>query len=198
LKKIAVTGVIGSGKTTLCRLLAEALKEQGVYVLDADSIVNQILTTPNVIKSSLGQEIINALGPEVITNNQINKRKTSEIVFSNPEKLEKLEKILHPVVRKEMQKQSNEAKTSGNYRWFIAEVPLLYESGMHVDFDQVVVVTASQANCALRLSEAPERLKRSHFQYSQETKKNLADFVISNDGSLDNLKDQVENLVSKL
>ena len=116
LRKVAVTGGLASGKTTVCRLL----KERGAYVVDADALVRGSLVTDSAIK----QQVIKLLGQEIVVNHQIDRKKISDIVFSNPEKLKQLEPILHPAVRREINHLFDTVKLE-KYRFFVAEVPLL-------------------------------------------------------------------------
>ena len=190
LRKLAVTGGLAVGKSTVCRLL----KDHGAYVVDSDEIVRQLLLK----ESPTGKQVIKLLGPEIITNNQIDRKKISNIVFSNPSQLKKLEMILHPAVRQEIQRQFNTVKTNTSYRFFVAEVPLLYEAGMESDFDAVIVVSADEKIARQRAASPEEFDRRGRFQLPAAAKKAKANFVINNQGDLKDLKAQIEALIPQL
>ena len=190
LRKIAVTGIISSGKSTVCRLL----QEYGAYVVDADAVVHRLLSP----KTSCGEQVIKLLGPEILTGNQISRKKISNIVFSNPSKLQALEAILHPVVRQEINRLFETVSKNESYRFFVAEVPLLDEAHMRDDFDMVVAVVTDPAIARKRASSTEEFDRRSRFQLSQSTKEAQADYVITNQGDLAALKAEVALLIPKL
>src|SRR3989344_834415 len=95
LKKIAITGGVASGKTSVCRFL----QELGAFVVNADVIVHELL----VPGTDLGQQIIRQFGPEVLQNGEISRRVIAEKVFEDPQQLLKLEKLLHPAVLHKIQ-----------------------------------------------------------------------------------------------
>lgn len=190
MKKIAVTGGLGTGKSTVCRFL----NELGAYVVSADEIVRQILTA----ESHVGQQVIKLLGPGIITNHQIDRKKISNIVFSNPSKLQALEFLLHPAVRHEIDLSFKKVKNDLCYRFFVAEVPLLYEAQMENDFDTVIAVVANEKIAKERSSEGAEFDRRSRFQLPPSAKSMKANYTIKNDGDLTTLKAQVVALIPHL
>ena len=143
LKKIAVTGGLASGKSTVCALL----KKRGAYVVSADEIVHQLLSP----HTPLGQQVIKLLGSDIVNNHQLDRKKIAQIVFSNPQKLEALEKLLHPQVLNEIDTAYEKIKHRSDYRCFAAEVPLLYEIGAEKRFDLVIGVVADPAECRARM-----------------------------------------------
>ena len=190
LKKIALTGGLAVGKSTVCRLL----QDHGAYVVDADAIVHQLLT----LTSPVGQEIVKLLGPDIVVNHQINRKKISNIVFSNPVKLKALESILHPAVRAEINQLFETVKDNAAYRFFVAEVPLLYEAQMEDDFDIVIAVVSDPKIARLRAPDKEEFDRRSRFQLPQAVKRAEADYVIVNQGDLTVLKTEVDRLIPQL
>ena len=186
LRKIAITGGPAVGKSTVCRLLREGY---GAYVTSADEIVSGLLS-PN---TPVGKKVITLLGFDIVTSNQINKKKISEIVFADLKKLDALEKILHPAVRQEILHQFATVQNS-SYRFFVAEVPLLFETEMESDFDTVITVMAD-------LQTTQQRFKKDHFeirhrrQLDPTIKARKSHFIITNSGDLNTLKSEIKKIV---
>lgn len=190
MRKIAVTGGLAAGKSTVCRFL----KESGAYIADADEIVRRLLDR----ESPTGQQVIKLLGPEVITKNQIDRKKISNTVFSNPTLLKALELILHPAVLFEINRLFETMKNNKAYRFFVAEVPLLYEAHMENEFDAVIAVVTDDETARTRSTNVEEFDKRSRFQLPQAAKQAQATYVIKNEGDLNALKAQVTALIPQL
>src|SRR6478672_5591088 len=95
-KKIAVTGGLSSGKSTVCQFF----REFGAYVTNADEIVHRLLTP----EKSVGQQVINLFSEDILTNGQIDRSKIAEKAFSNPKLLQALEDLVHPIVQHEIEK----------------------------------------------------------------------------------------------
>ncbi|MES2344412.1 MAG: dephospho-CoA kinase [Chlamydiota bacterium] len=190
LRKVAITGGLAAGKTSVCRILESC----DAYVVSADDIVHQLLS-PN---TKIGQQVIELLGSDISSGKEFDRKKISERVFLNPEKLHALEKILHPAVFDEIEKRYNQIKDQTEYSIFVAEIPLLYESKRNTDFyDVIVAVVADENLCARRFGSIQEYTQRMKRQFSQEHKKNQADFTIVNNGDLEQLKTNVLNLFLK-
>jgi dephospho-CoA kinase len=190
LRKIAVTGGLASGKSTVCQIF----KECGAYVVDADKIVRRLLSQ----EGPAAEQVVKLLGTKILTNNQIDRKKISNNVFANPSQLKALESILHPLVRQEINRLFTEVKNNPAYRFFVAEVPLLYEAGMEPEFDAVVAVIADEATARTRSTDLEEFDRRSRFQLTSEVKEKKATYVIKNQGTLTALKAQVTALVPQI
>lgn len=190
LRKIAVTGGLASGKSTVCKFL----KELGATVVSADEIVHQLLSPT----TSLGKKILNLLGQDVITNNNFDRKKIAEIVFKDPSKLRQLEALLHPAVDEEIRRQYKSAASTSTSSLFVAEIPLLYEAGLQKWFDLVINVQSKPEIALKRFIEKggePEGfLQRMEQQLPVEKKSKKADIKIQNDRDLASLKKQVTNI----
>jgi dephospho-CoA kinase len=187
LRKIAITGGLASGKSTVCQIF----QEYGGYIVDADEIVHQLLSP----QTATGKKVIELLGPEIVVGNQIDRKKIAKIVFSDSKKLRSLEKILHPSVKKEIDQCFNRVKNNPSFKFFVAEIPLLYEAGMEKDFDTVITVEADEA-VARRRFAGPDFDPRQARQLSAGQKARKADFVIVNNGDLETLRASVQAIVN--
>lgn len=190
LKKIAITGGIASGKSTVCRFF----QELGAYVVNADAIAHQLLCPD----TDLGQQIVREFGHEIIVNGQISRKMLADRTFKNPEKLERLEGLLHPAVRQKIEELYEAACNEGLHSSFVVEVPLLFEVGSEANYDVVIAVLSSEVHAKLRFEQAgfqkteyDLRMKR---QLKPETKAAKAHFIISNNGSLEELRNEVIKL----
>lgn len=188
LKKIAVTGGYASGKTTACQIL----KKYGAYIVDSDAIVHQLLS----LDTAIGQQVVKLLGTEIVTGNQINRKKIATIVFSNPHKLKALEVILHPAVQKEIARSFDRVQDFPQYSLFVAEVPLLFEAKMEDDFDLVVAIRTDPQVAQKRLGNRVEFQRRMAEQLSDKTEK--ADFILENNGDLKDLEYQIQKIIPEL
>lgn len=138
MRRIVFTGSIATGKSTLAKRLAARLR----YPLyDADRIVHEILDRDVYVKRQL-KETFPLYAKEIFIDvHTINKKRLAELVFQNPEKLRKLEALLHPVVQKFLERAFAQAQRQRR-RGIICEVPLLFEAGHPDDYDVKILVTA--------------------------------------------------------
>lgn len=190
LKKIAITGGIASGKTTVCQFF----KELGACVVNADAVVHKLLTPD----THLGQQIIREFGSKILKNGQISRKNLADQVFQDPLQLKKLEELLHPEVRHELEELYIAACHRGSYSCFVAEIPLLYEAEADKFYDAVIAVVAKEEIAKKRFEKAgfPEteynlRMKR---QLTPEQKAKKAHYTIYNNGSLEDLRNEVIKL----
>lgn len=196
LRKVAVTGGLSCGKSTVCRIF----KELGAYVVSADKIVHHLLSTD----TNLGLEVVNLLGPEVMVNQKIDRSHVARLVFQNLNLLKALEEILHPAVYREIDHEYREQQQhSSPPPLFIAEIPLLFESGGKRDFDAVIAVVADDELCLRRFEETTgwdqtEFSKRMARQLSPFEKAVRADYVIVNNGTLSELHQITRELYQEL
>lgn len=192
-KVIGITGGIGSGKSTVSRILSEKLNAP---ILDADKISKQAMSSPEIIlkiKKFFGEVIFD--NPELI-----NREKLSNIVFSNEEKLLELNKIIHPYVMNEIAKKVNELKESNEY--VLLDVPLPNQDFINLS-NKIIVVVANEENRIKRvmkrskLSEESVK-KRIAKQMNTENYIKLADFIIKNNGTFEDLNEKLNDLCNKL
>lgn len=194
LKKIAVTGSLSAGKTSVCQLMGE----EGAFIIDADEIVHHLLASD----VDCIQKITTLLGQKVRSSNHIDRKLVASIVFSDPQKLYELERIIHPKVIEAIDKAYDQAKAAKTYKVFIVECPLLFEIGWEKFFDKTIMVTAPERECISRFKQKgfdPKEydLRQNRFM-STEEKIKLSDFVIHNDGSKSELKKQVMSILTTL
>lgn len=189
LKKIAVTGAASSGKSSVCRFF----REWGAYTVSADEIVHKLLSPQSIT----GQKVVELLGQSVIHNNNIDRQRVAERVFNEPALLQKLEEILHPAVYKEMENEYEKAQNSSDCTLFVAEIPLLYETGGEKFFDAVIAMNTPEALCKMR-SKSPDYEKRMARQWPAEKKLEMAPYRLNNDGDLETLKKETAKLYQQL
>ena len=195
LKKVAVTGGLSCGKSSVCRFF----KKFGAHVVSADEIVHRLLT-PGTIP---GQNVIRLIGDDIIVNNQISRAKIAEKVFNNQALLNSLEKILHPAVQDEVRKLYEAVKNDKSTNLFVAEIPLLFESGDTDFYDATVTVVADKNHALKRFVDKTgysqsEFEKRAARQLPINEKALKADYVIVNDGSLSDLELETKKLMNIL
>lgn len=196
LKKVAITGGLSCGKSSVCRFF----KQLGACVVSADEVVHQLLSPT----TQLGHDIIKLLGPDVLNDQQFDRKKIANKVFQDQELLAKYEKLIHPAVRMEVERRYQKAKTEVSCALFIAEIPLLYEVGGEKDYDATIVVTADPKVCRKRFAKQknspdPEEYdRRMARQLTIQSKARQADYLIQNNGTLDELKKSVEETYQKL
>lgn len=193
--KIAVTGSIGSGKTTVATLLHERLK---FPLFIADRVAHECMMPGRPAYD----KVVNEFGKVVLGEDGcIDRRKLGAIVFADKASMDRLNELVHPYVRQECVKfvTGNEAAGRGS----VLDIPLLFESGFEGLADKVVVVAVREDVRCQRLktrsglSEA-EVEKCLSFQMSQERKIELADFTIRNNGSREELRLAVHELADSI
>ena len=190
LRKIAVTGGVASGKSTVCQLF----QELGAYVVNADAIVHGLLDP----HTDLGQQILRVLGSEIVQNGTINRRIVAEKIFRNPLLLQEVEQILHPAVLHRIEQQYQEACEQGIYTLFIVEIPLLFEIGAETLYDLAIAVVTDEEIAKKRFQALgqPEQEyeRRMSRQFAPHIKSAKAQYIIENNGSLKDLRHQIKML----
>ena len=189
--KIGLTGSMGMGKSTT----AEIFKNLGIDVYDADKTVEEIYQGEAVVA-------LKPYFPNVIEDNKISKAKLRTHLQNHPKDFEQLEAIIHPILQ---QKQQDWLKQQGdkNAKMVVFDIPLLYENALETTVDAVIVVDVP---LELRIHRVQERSGlseddirvRDAAQLELTEKVKRADYVIDNSKGLDELKQQVDEVWSKL
>ncbi len=189
--RIGLTGNIGSGKSTVAQLF----QQQGITTIDADQISRQLTQSG----TTEFQKIVAIFGDDVIDHNgEMNRRKLADIVFNDNQRREELESVLHPSIREMMFDLSQQSQSA----YCILEIPLLMETGQHTEMDRVLLVTCSTEIKTQRLKQSRQMdtttIKRIlNSQMKDQQKIELADDVIANDTSMEDLKQNVLHLHEK-
>jgi len=192
---VGLTGSVGTGKSTVTNFF----RELGAYIIDWDELAREVIR-PHL---RAWKEIVEYFGKDFLNEDlTINRQKLAEIVFSDKEKVAKLNQIVHPEVFKEDERITNEIKSLAPDALIIKDIPLLFELTRPIFVDKVVVVSASEQTQLRRLEEKgmsrEDARSRIKSQLPLEEKIKSADFVINNDGPLEETKKQVGEIYSLL
>jgi dephospho-CoA kinase len=186
--KVGLTGGIGAGKSTV----ADLFSKRGAVVIRSDELARQVIEpqTPGFkqVTSRFGNEIVNEKG-------SIDRAKLAQVVFNDDVALKDLENIVHPLVRERTNQLMSE-QTSETI--IVNEIPLLLEKKMESLFDFLVIVISSEKNRLERLSQKgvleDQAKARMAKQVNDQDRKAAADFLIVNDGNLDQLEADVQKI----
>ena len=187
---VAVTGPFGSGKSTFVGILGEL----GAETVSADEIVHDLLAENEEIIT----RVVERFGGDVLEEGGVDRRALGRKVFGDPEALRDLEEILHPLVWRETRRRMENSGAD----LFVAEIPLLFEGARSGAFDYTVALTVPEERrrvwAAERgVDEAALRAIEAR-QLPQGEKARRADVVVQNDGGLDKLKKQAEELRERI
>jgi len=176
--KIGITGGIGAGKS----LFSEYLISKNYLVINADLEAKKLISENQEIKS----KIINTFGEDSFIDGVINSRLISSIVFSDKNKLELLNSIVHPFVIDKISRMIEQ--TSNEVEIVFVEAALIFEADMDYLFDYIILIIAEEETKIKRISQRDnlkkeEIIKRMENQIDDKEKKDLADFIIENNGS---------------
>lgn len=190
---LGITGGIASGKSTVVNVF----RSYGFPIVDGDVVARRVVEpeTPGLLA------LVNVFGDSIITpEGTLDRKKLGSLIFQDETERKKLNQTLEPFIRSEIDRQIEIAKK--NSPLVIADIPLLYESDYKKQMDAVAVVYTDQSTQLKRLmarnqlSEV-EAMNRINSQMSLEEKKQLADIVFDNRGSLDETADQVIEWLKK-
>ncbi len=192
---IGLTGGIGSGKSTVSRILAEL----GAVVIDADKVGHEAFKPG----TSAWHQVVQTFGPEVVgADGAIDRKKLGAVVFADPSALASLNQIMHPIMREMMRAQINDYRQQ-RVDVVVLEAAILIEAGWDSLVDEVWVTVAPQEMVMERLESQrgmakEQTLARINAQLPAEERIKHADVVVQNDGSLDDMREKVKVLWQKL
>jgi dephospho-CoA kinase len=190
---VGLTGGIGSGKSTVAAMLAE----RGAVVVDADDLARRAVETGTPgfdrVREAFGETVV---GPD----GSLDREALAALVFRDPDARRKLESIVHPEVARLFLEERQ--RHEGTHQVLVYAVPLLVENGLQGMFDVVVVVTADEATRVARLQrrglEAQAARDRMAAQLTDAERERVADVLIRNDGSMEELVRRVDEVWADL
>ena len=194
--RVALTGGIGTGKSTASKIL----NDLGAFIFDADKEAKNILKNNETVQSELFAEF----GTDIMSGDEnIDNNKLARIAFQDQEHQLRLNSIIHPYVFQEIDKNFDDVLEKGTYDIFVVDAALIYESGADTHMDYVIVITAL---LKVRMERALQRetltrdeiLKRMDLQWPEEEKIALADFVIHNDSTEEEFRDAITDIYNQL
>lgn len=189
---IGLTGGIASGKSTV----SAYLKKLGYTVIDADAVVRELQQKGG----ALYHVLVDWLGETILqTDGQLDRKKLSALIFGVDENLTKSSELQNPIIKQELESRKNQALTENDLVFL--DIPLLYELGYESWCDQVWVVYVDRKTQLERLmarnhfskTEAELRISK---QMNLEKKKELADVIIDNHGSLEEMQKQILKILT--
>jgi len=175
MKRIGLTGNIGSGKS----LVSEIFKVLEVPVFNADIEAKKILDAQHIIS-----QLVNIFGEEIVKDNCVDRTILASAVFNNPAQLQKLNNIIHPEVRNHF---INWSAGMSDCKYVIYEAAIIFESGFYTQLERTILVTAPKE---IRIERVMKRDKatraqveaRVKNQWTEESKRKFANYIISNNG----------------
>ena len=188
---VALTGGIGSGKSTVGQIFAQL----GATVIDSDQLARDVLE-----RGSIGfDEVVAKFGDQILKNGQIDRQLLASIVFKDPVKRSELEQITHPLIRKAF---AEVIAGSSSSSIVINQIPLLVESNHDYKFDHVITVSAAEGIRTQRLLKrgltGDQIRQRMKAQATDQIREGIADSVIINEKEEQDLSNQVEKIWEQL
>lgn len=190
MKRIAICGNIASGKSTVQKIL----EEKGYKVLDTDEVSKKLLTVNN-------KELYDGFKTyDVFEDGEFSRFKVAQLIFSDEDARLKIASIMHPQIAEEIKKFFEENKSED---FLFVGIPLLFEAKMETLFDKIIFVYTDDEKRLERLLKrnnySIEHAKsRINSQMPQDDKVKLCDYVLNNNGDLNNLKISVDELLSNI
>ena len=189
---VGLTGGIGAGKSEAL----SALERLGAATLSSDAVVHEILTTEEA-----RDELVRRYGPGVAPGGEVDRDAVAAVVFEDDEARSWLEGFLWPKVGERMATWREELGSRGERpRAAVVEVPLLFESGMEGVFDHTIAVVADDDLRAERIGERGHAgvASRESRQLDQEEKAQRADFAVRNDGTVQELEEDLSRVLARI
>ena len=193
---VAITGGMGCGQTTV----AKFFERWGAKVLNADLIAKQVVDEDAEVQTELRK----AFGKKIFyRNNRLNRKYLARIVFEDESKTRRLNRIVHPRMVGRLIEEIEKARESEKYPIIAIDAALIYELNLEHMFDAVIVVSSKMHNRIKRIEERDKLSKREIIHRIQrqlpiEEKMRWADFVIENNGTLDELRHRAYKVYRKL
>jgi dephospho-CoA kinase len=178
---VGLTGGVASGKS----VVSQVWKEEGAYLIDADRIAREVVQP----RTPAWKAVVKAFGKEILQEDgSIHRKKLATRVFSNPVERELLNRILHPRIKREIDRRIKGIGKKGPTAIVVIDAALLVETGYYRDVDKVVVVTSTKKQQIERLrrrEQMPQKMARGIIdsQISGEKRIKVADIIIRNEGS---------------
>ena len=194
---IGLTGGIGTGKSTVSQIL----KEKKFPVIDLDIISHEVIKFPKVV-----EKIVENFGKEVLEYNNtgnwiVSREKLGRVIFGNREKRLILNSVMHPEILRIMREKILECKKENKI--IFVEIQLLFEVQWEKEFDYILLVSAEKETQIKRILSRDNRSKEEalsiiNSQMSLDEKKKRSDFVIENDGNIQDLEKKVDDFLKKI
>ncbi len=191
--RVGITGGIGTGKS----LFSSFMEEKGYHVIIADEISKKVMNE----NAQLKEKIIAEFGSGSYREEKLDRKYLAQKVFTNLEKLKKINSLVHPPTIEEIKRQMNEALKSK--KLVFVESAIIYDVKIESLFDYIILLTSSNENKIKRItkrdnSNREDVERRISNQLPDNAKKGKADFVIENDGTETELKNKAEFVLSIL
>ncbi len=198
MKILGITGPSGAGKTTLSEIIA---KEYNAFVIDADDVAKKLSSNP---ETEYFKKMVELFGKELLRNDgSLNRKKIASIIYNNSVKRKELNALTFYYVVNEISKKIEKLQSENKFEYIVIDVPLLYEAKMEKICDAVIAVIARHEEKISRICErdnidkdlAEQRLK---IQNNNEFFLKKADYVINNDGTIENLQNSLKEIMKKI
>lgn len=193
---VAITGGIGCGQTTVANYMGQL----GARVIQADAIAKEVVDKDRAVR----EELRRAFGRKIFyPNGKINRKLLARIAFSDELKTHRLNKIVHPQMVARIIDEIEKARDSRKYPVIVIDAALVYELNLEHHFDAIVVVTSKMGNRIKRIKDRDglserEVIDRINKQLPIEDKMKWADFVIENNGTLEELQQKTAQVYQRL
>ena len=194
---IGLTGGIGTGKSTVSQIL----KEKKFLVIDLDIISHEVIKFPKVV-----EKIVENFGKEVLEYNNtgnwiVSREKLGRVIFGNREKRLILNSVMHPEILRIMREKILECKKENKI--IFVEIQLLFEVQWEKEFDYILLVSAEKETQIKRILSRDNRSKEEalsiiNSQMSLDEKKKRSDYVIENDGNIQDLERKIDGFLKKI
>ncbi len=192
---IGITGSIGSGKTTVAKIFSKHWYNR----IDADEIGHEIMKKSSIVY----KKILNYFGNKILDKNKnIDRKKLSDIVFSDDKKLKRLNSIMHSIILNEIKNQIEKIQNKcGDNTKVVIDAPLLLETKTKDLIDKIIVIKCTKNNILKRLNKKYPKEKIEKIlkvQMPLDKKLKYADFTVDNNKDLKHLEKQVKKIIEKL